>query len=64
MSYDSDVDANRGESSRDTKPMETVDVDDGFAYDPDQDPNIKRRVRRDYRDLNKVTEGMSAFLLR
>jgi hypothetical protein len=26
-------------------------------YDPDQDPEEKRQVRKKYRDLNKGTEG-------
>ena len=34
-------------------------TDDGLAYDPDQDPEEKRRLRKSYRDLNKYTEGTS-----
>ncbi|TFK54076.1 hypothetical protein OE88DRAFT_1717389 [Heliocybe sulcata] len=41
-----------------------MDGDDGIeivgergAYDPDQDPEEKRAVRRNYRDLHKDTEG-------
>lgn len=30
---------------------------DGPSYDPDQDPGEKRKVRKEYRDLNKSTEG-------
>jgi hypothetical protein len=35
--------------------------DDGLAYDPDQDPEEKRKVRKDYRSLNKDTEGASTI---
>jgi hypothetical protein len=28
-----------------------------LAYDPEQDPEERRRVRRDYRDLAKETES-------
>jgi hypothetical protein len=30
------------------------------AYDPDQDPEEKRQVRRRYRDLNKIGDGACA----
>ena len=31
-----------------------------LAYDPEQDPEERRRVRRNYRDLAKETESQSA----
>jgi hypothetical protein len=30
----------------------------GLAYDPDQNPEAKRELRRNYRDLAKETEGI------
>ena len=35
----------------------TADVTN-LAYDPDQDPEEKRQVRKEYRSLHKDTEGM------
>ena len=32
----------------------------GLTYDPEQNPEERRRVRRDYRDLAKETESLSA----
>jgi hypothetical protein len=29
-----------------------------LAYDPDQDPEEKRKVRKEYRSLHKDAEGM------
>jgi len=31
-----------------------------LSYDPEQDPEERRRVRRDYRNLAKETESRSA----
>lgn len=31
-----------------------------LSYDPEQDPEERRRVRRDYRDLARETESWSA----
>ena len=33
----------------------------GFTYDPDQNPELKREIRRNYRDLARQTEGISLF---
>ena len=30
----------------------------GLAYDPDQDPGEKRKVRMEYRSLHRDTEGI------
>ena len=30
-----------------------------LAYDPDQDPEEKRKVRKEYRTLHQDTEGVS-----
>jgi hypothetical protein len=47
-----------GSSSGGTRFAEQVDFgQNGFAYDPDQDHEEKREVRRGYRDLQKSTEG-------
>jgi hypothetical protein len=35
----------------------------GFVYDPDQNPEEKRQVRRRYRDLNKIGEGARSLHL-
>jgi len=35
-----------------------------LTYDPEQDPEERRRVRRDYRNLAKETEGRSARRMR
>jgi hypothetical protein len=35
-----------------------------FAYDPDQDPEEKRAVRRNYRALNHDYDGTSMALLK
>lgn len=32
-----------------------------FIYDPDQDPEEKRAVRKNYRSLAKTVEGASSF---
>jgi hypothetical protein len=37
--------------------MSNVDVAN-LAYDPDQDPEEKRQVRKEYRSLHKDTEGV------
>lgn len=36
---------------------------DKLAYDPDQDPEEKRQVRRQYRELHKNYEGADSILL-
>ena len=35
-----------------------------LAYDPDQDPEEKRKVRREYRSLHKDTEGIPSIFFR
>ena len=35
-----------------------------LAYDPDQDPEEKRKVRREYRSLHKDTEGIPSVFFR
>lgn len=33
--------------------------EEGFVYDPDQNPDEKRQLRKNYRSLNKYSEGTS-----
>jgi hypothetical protein len=50
-------------SSRDVKFADNIDLGEkGFAYDPDQDHEEKRKVRRGYRALQRNTEGMMHHL--
>jgi hypothetical protein len=54
-----------GSSSRGTQFAEQVDFsENGLVYDPDQDHEEKREVRRGYRDLQKSTEGARLASLR
>lgn len=46
---DSDVDMEAGSSGA-LKP--------DLTYDPEQDPEVKRKIRRNYRELAKQTEGI------
>ncbi|KAL0578765.1 hypothetical protein V5O48_003263, partial [Marasmius crinis-equi] len=42
--------------------MPDVDMENGdLTYDPDQDPNEKRRVRKGYRDFDKKFEGNTDY---
>jgi non-structural maintenance of chromosomes element 4 len=43
--------------------MSDIEMDDaprakGLAYDPEQDPEEKRKVRKSYRTLDKKLEGL------
>jgi hypothetical protein len=57
-------DRDNGEGSSHVQFADNVDLSQGgFAYDPDQNSEEKRQVRRGYRNLAKTTEGMYACVL-
>ena len=43
-------------------PLTIAWLDSDFIYDPDQDPEEKRAVRKDYRSLAKTVEGSSHYV--
>jgi hypothetical protein len=57
-------DRDNGEGSSHVQFADNIDLSQGgFAYDPDQNSEEKRQVRRGYRNLAKTTEGMFTYVL-